>query len=846
MKSIKLAALFFISVAGISFELFVMRVFSVGGWSSFGSLVISAALLGVGLSGIILTVFSDWVEAHSDSILQVCALSMAPVMAFSVIAAQRVPFNPVLLAQDWKQLWYIALYYLIYGVPFFINAAFVGIMFISQRSKIQKVYFWNMLGSGVGGFFIVAFMFFIPPDFLLLPVIFVSAAGALFICLVKNELTNKIEISVCHFIAFFLTTIISSFVILQWGGIHVSELKAISYVRKYPDSKLVHHSYAPSGEYHVYYSKYFHFAPGLSDNAALNIHNMPEQPYWGLFIDGSGPIGIMGYLRDNEKEYMDYLPMTAPYTLLSEPNVLLVNLSGGINTQIARYNDARKIDILEPSSEVINILKYDPNITRFTGGLLTEPNVKVIQGEGRDWCASRKNYYDLIELSLVDSVGLNDSGGYPVHEDFKWTVEAFKQYISSLSRNGILSITVWDKLNPPRNVLKLSNSISCAMRELKIQDAEECFFSFGLFMSTTTILVRKTPFTKEELKTLTNFVESRSFDLYYSPNVQLKEHSVDFLMSSYRRQFEGHYGENERSYSNTDMYRSALPQMFSFSKKNIENRYIFDIREITDQRPYYSGFLKLKLLPIYLRHIESVSEEWGYLLLLGMLFQACLFGFIVIIVPLFFIKRKQQASIDQNSPFKTLGVILYYAGLGLGYMLVEIYLIQRLGLFLSNPTYSTSIVITIMLIFSALGNIASGYLKRVRKTVVLVSCIFIALILLFYVFYIDTVLSLLNVNSYFWRIMICILIAAPVSFFMGVPYPNGLDSLQENKPALLPWAWGMNGGLSVAGSALARLISVSSGFNLVLFISTGIYLITGFLFGVNTTGTPDRTRADWQ
>jgi hypothetical protein len=71
---------------------------------------------------------------------------------------------------------------------------------------------------------------------------------------------------------------------------------------------------------------------------------------------------------------------------------------------------------------------------------------------------------------------------------------------------------------------------------------------------------------------------------------------------------------------------------------------------------------------------------------------------------------------------------------------------------------------------------------------------------------------------------------------MGVPYPNGLDSLQENKPNLLPWAWGMNGGLSVAGSALARILAVSSGFPLLLGVGLGVYIMVGCLFSVNLGG----------
>jgi hypothetical protein len=231
---------------------------------------------------------------------------------------------------------------------------------------------------------------------------------------------------------------------------------------------------------------------------------------------------------------------------------------------------------------------------------------------------------------------------------------------------------------------------------------------------------------------------------------------------------------------------------------------------------------------MYLDQLEDVSEEWGYLLLLGMLVQACIFGLIVILLPI--IGRRKELF---ERPQGTIGVILYYAGLGLAYMLIEIYLIQRLGVFLSNPTYSTSIVITVMLIFSALGNLASGFLKRFRVFLVPASCVLIGGGLLFYIFGLDGFLAGFHSAGLGTRILAAAAIIAPVSFFMGMPYPNGLDSLQENKPHLLPWAWGMNGGLSLAGSALARILSVSSGFPVLLGTGIAVYLLVGILFPVN-------------
>jgi hypothetical protein len=179
------------------------------------------------------------------------------------------------------------------------------------------------------------------------------------------------------------------------------------------------------------------------------------------------------------------------------------------------------------------------------------------------------------------------------------------------------------------------------------------------------------------------------------------------------------------------------------------------------------------------------------------------------------------------------GIIFYYAGLGLGYMLIEIFLIQRLAVFLSNPTYSASIVITVMLIFSALGNIVSSFFKRYRIFVVPISCALIAGCFLFYIFGLDGLLASFRSASLIMRILIATIIIAPSAFFMGVPYPNGLDSLQETKPHLLPWAWGMNGGLSLVGGALARLLSVSSGFPVLLRVGIITYLVVGALFPIN-------------
>jgi hypothetical protein len=144
-----------------------------------------------------------------------------------------------------------------------------------------------------------------------------------------------------------------------------------------------------------------------------------------------------------------------------------------------------------------------------------------------------------------------------------------------------------------------------------------------------------------------------------------------------------------------------------------------------------------------------------------------------------------------------------------------------------------------MLISSALGNIASWPLRRFRVFVDPIACAFIGGGLLFYIVGLDSFLASFSDAAMMTRILIAALVIAPPSFFMGIPYPNGLDSLQETKPHLLPWAWGMNGGLSLVGSAMARLVSVASGFPVLLKVGIAVYLMVGLLFPVNRLMTRD-------
>ncbi len=844
---LRFAALFLLSAALIGYELAVMRSYSVGSWSNFGAMVISIALLGFGMAGTLLTFIQKSIRRTPDRWLAGLALLFMPAMALAHVLAQRVPFNPVMIASDRRQVAWIALYYAIYAVPFFVGALFINASFVVLASRVHRLYFWNMAGSGVGGLFILLFMYLLPPEQLAIPLIGLAAATAA-LCLVEAR-GPRLRLSADRIMMTAGVFLVSVALVLLFGRIAVSEFKGISYARNFADAKLHHHSYSPLGEMHVYGSSAFHFAPGLSDNASLNLAAMPKNAYRGLYIDGGGPVGIMRRLAPAEERYMDFLPMSAPYRVLERPRVLLVGLGGGIGAATALYHGASEVQVVEANPDLIRLMRDDPEISRYTGGLLRDARVKVAAAEPRAFTSRTRKIYDLVEISLIDSVGLSQAGGYSVDPNYTYTVEAIEDYTKSLAPAGILSVTVWNKLNPPRNVPKLMATVFEALRGQGVERPERRVFAFHLLLSTATILVKNSDFTDDEAAKLREFCRRLSFQVIACPGMPAPEGDFAAMLRAYwdlfalppQAQAEAPApGAAAPAASpvpdSGDFYRQTARVLADGRARDLHDGYVFNVLPATDLRPFYTAYIKPRTIPMFLDQLGSVSEEWGYLLLLGTLMQSVLFGLLIVVVP---VAGRWRDLFAGNRG--TLGIIVYYASLGLAYMLVEIFLIQKLSFFVADPIFAVSIVITSMLIISGLGSLWSGrlpFFRNVdgtanRRRGVRVAAVGIAASLLFYIFGLSPLIRAALGLPFVVRALIAVVVVAPAAFFMGMPFPNGLASLERSRERLIPWAMGMNGALSVTGSVTAKLVSIAWGFPAVLTLALLLYLVVGAVFPAN-------------
>ena len=845
-------------VAGsiIALQIGIMRVFSVGSWAHFGSLVVSLAMFGFGLTSAVMCVGKSWFERHWIGSVKGALLAFGPLMVVCNLAAQQVPFNAIFLISDPMQKWRLFANFVLYFLPFLAGALYLGVIFLKAQKTFNRVYFADLVGSGLCGLTVLLAMYAWRPDDLIMAPLLLWLAGGLlwFVALGDRKGMGAIVI----------VAILSAAVhhlapqVLGIPKLAVSDYKGVSYARKFPDAERVYERASPFGYIEVYSSSYLHFAPGQSDNAAFNLEKMPSNAYLGLYIDSEGPAGIIRDLPAEQTAYFKYLPMYYPYLLKKDPKTFVVQFGGGISTAVALKSGSSQVTVAEGNPALLTAFREDKFLRDFTGDVLNNPKVNVIDYDGRLYVAHTKNRYDVIDLSLADSAGLSSPGGFSIVEKYSYSREAMSAYMRALTPGGVLSVTLWNKEEPPKSVLKLYATMAAAARDVDGgKDIAQKFYVVSSYLSTATVLYKRDGFTPAEIELLNAHTKAMSFDEIYYPGLKVDTADLKQILQDYRDQFffagqpadptapaetepndkpppgattEGAPGATEAKADGpppapvvpaTVLGRLAWHYLLEGGWQKVADEYVFDTRILTNHQPYFAAYIKVGDLLKFTDRLELVQDEWGYLLLWATLGIATVFALTLVLFPVVFGWR----TIFSRYPGKA-GTMLYFLCLGLGYIIVEVGMISHFILALSNATVSASVLITGMLVFSGIGSFFSErFLDRARS---FMPKVFLAIfaILATYAFTIDYALDWIGTLPYALRIVLCLLIVFPPAFLMGFPMPTAMTMLGRlGKDHMFLWAWGINGCFSVIGAALVPIVATSFGLPAVVLVGAFAYLV---------------------
>jgi len=829
----------------IALQIDIMRVFAVGNWTHFGSLVVSLAMLGFGLTSAVMAVAKDWFSRNWRLAAGLGLGLMGPLAVGANLFIQQLGFNPIYLVSDPHQKWKLLEIFLASLVPFLGGAVFLGSVFLKSNKTFGRVYFADLAGSGLSGLVFLGAMYVFPPVNLIAAPLILWMAACTAWTFLPGARGARIPFVVAAIVAFGAHFVVAP--ALSLSRLSVNDYKGASYARRLPEAKKVFESYSPFGFLEAYTTSYLHFAPGLSDNAGFNLPEMPANAYMGLYIDSDGPIGVMRHLSAKDSAYFRYLPMYFPYVIKKAPKTFITQFGGGISTEVALQVGASSVTVAEGNRAILAAFR-DPVFKDFTDDILSK--VRVIDYEGRHYLEHTDEKFDVIDLSLADSTGLSNPGGFAIVEKFPYTQEAMQTYMKALSPGGVLSVTIWNKEEPPKSVLKLYATMAAASRALDGDKMADAFFVSSSYLSTATVLYKRGGFTADEIAALRAHTKAMSFDEIYSPGLFFDGSQTERVLTGYVAQFfstgvngppgsdqagadptapdDGAGppggGRDEGILPSTVMGRLAWHSFVTGDWQQIADRYVFDTRKLTNDAPYFAAYVKTKDLTQVLfdpDRLEPLQDEWGYLLIWATLGVACLTAAVLLVIPVLWGWR----SIFAKTPGKALSVV-YFACLGAGYIMVEVGLIAHFVMALGNPTVSASILITGMLVFSGLGALVSERILAMKRRVMPVLFSAIGGLLFLYAFKLDTAFDAIGAFPYSARLAFSFLFIAPPAFLMGFPMPTAMTTLGRlGKEHLFIWAWGVNGCFSVIGAAAAPVIATNYGLGAVIEIAGVAYLL---------------------
>lgn len=251
--------------------------------------------------------------------------------------------------------------------------------------------------------------------------------------------------------------------------------------------------------------------------------------------------------------------------------------------------------------------------------------------------------------------------------------------------------------------------------------------------------------------------------------------------------------------------------------------YPYDLRATTDDKPFFFDYFRFADFRRYSRNVRWIEAQdefpVGHMVLASSLLQIAVLGLLLIVGPLLLVRRHGSATSGWPR------YLVYFAALGVGYMLVEISLMQRFILFLGHPTYSLSLVLAAMLGFSGLGALASARIGVPSRRALTVLLAAIVVVVVAAAVLLGPVLEAAIGLSLGWRMLVAALLIAPAGFVLGFPFPLGVRLLERHAPVLIPWGWAVNGMLSVAASLLAVALAMAVGFSAVLLTAAAVYSV---------------------
>jgi spermidine synthase len=491
------------------------------------------------------------------------------------------------------------------------------------------------------------------------------------------------------------------------------------------------------------------------------------------------------------------------YAVNPQPrDVLVIGLGGAPDIQAALHHGAHTVTGVEINASAIEAVRGP--YARFLGDPYGQPHVTIVHRDGRSFVERTQQRYDVIQMTGADTYSASGAGAFMFSESYLYTIEAFRRYFAVLADDGVLSVIRFG-LEP----LRIVATEIAALRSLGIAHPENHLIVLQEGIWANVLLTRRALSPADAARVVSAVTAAAaSTDRVHVP-------VYDVLGFGLADRMQVLYAPG---FSQPNTFSALLEAAAVGREQTVLDRLALDYSATTDARPFFFQFLGLRQLGAVFG--AGANESWhmrGLRAYLQFLAVIALVAAALILLPLAVAKRRGLAG---AAPPRALG---YFTALGLGYLFVELTLMQKSALFLGHPTYSIAVTLLTLLLASGLG---SGYAARLTAPVhrvARVAALVVVGILAASEVGLHPLFVALLPAPFAVRVAVLVVTTFPLGFVMGMPFPMGLRAASARGDTLVAWGLGVNSFASVLASLLAVPLAMFWGFPAVSMLAMGLY-----------------------
>ncbi len=780
-------ALLLVSMATLLFEILLTRIFSVTMWYHFAFMAISIAMFGMTAGA--LRVYLNPARYPQERLsidLGMLALALAWACVASVLGHAFAPF-PNLTAGLVPLTYTFALS----APPFVISGIFVCLALTRFPDDVGCLYAADLIGAAFGCLAVFVALKFV--DAISAGFVCGALAGSAALVLVWRRSGPRRWTAIASVGALSAVVLWAGVTNHQRGvspfplrSIKGRSVRAVEFERWNSFSRIAVSERVPSNPVAWSLSSEFHGAVDVRVD-------------W-LQIDGWAGTPLMRFDGDfGPIEFLRYDITNFVHHIVPSASVAIVGVGGGRDILGALLFGQRRIVAVEMNEDIVDTVHR--RFGAFTGHLDRDPRVAIVSDEARSYLARQGEQFDIVQLSFIDTWAATAAGAFVLSENSLYTVEGWRVFLEHLSDRGLLAVS---RGSAPTEMRRLVGLARGALTSLGVaHPAQHIAVIANLHArrpeswgEMALVLVGRRPLSQETVATIERTAARLGFTVLLAPGF-----SADETLTTLAT------GDGLEAFERRAPLNYAPP---------------------TDDSPFFFNMLRPR---DWLRRGPAVAAQvnlQAVSVLVNLLIIVTVLTILCIALPLLVQERVER-------PLGAGALLVFFAAIGVGFMLVEVSAMQRLIIFLGHPVYGLTVILLSLFLGGGCGAFVSSLIAdRELPRLGRVAMGTLPMTLFLSGGATSWIVRALAASSTSLRVTASAAVLVVMGVFMGMAFPLGMRAAGRRLPQLAPWFWAVNGAASVLASVVAVVIAMASGISTSYWSGVGAYMVSFAAFVVAT------------